>query len=666
MQKNKNKRLFVRIRSQLLILLMVSGISVFGQVPVEISIPGTGRGIAVGADDLNWSYYGYWNTSPGIQFAGQASRTTETNGACTNNADHEVECVSEVPFDENGIVHGGATVYFYYSFTVTVEGDYVAKLNVSGGDHAVDIAKWVGVNNGGDALGMVGVVSKNANHTACEYFELTAHLTPGDHMIRVSAFTNGPQVPAVITVSSLGGDGGNCVPTLTMSSASNVTTPSGVTVTIPLTTTNNVSSTYIWTTAGNSNTTLGGSTHTTSNTPSNTISETITNLTTTPQIVTYTVTPTSISGSCKGQAQIITITINPPVSCQPADFISDIRCYEGRIHSHCVITTPNLQQNDMADWVYGDGNSRLNVQAYESFHHYFNISGEYDVTLTLRQANGCPTTTKTKRIYFDAEPVHTLTANPTTVTVNENVTFNFSAYFPHNLQDIYTMTLNYGDGSPTTAPLTSPVSKAFAAPGTYTVTLKARRLNNSECEVENQVTITVVDCQVGCDPIECKDCIGSFAPEPGEYILSAWVQQANSEQEVTFDGPVISLVFATGGTTNGTEGPFIPKGPIIDGWQRIDAKFTVPSTSSDVYVKLINTSSKDIFFDDLRIHPLKASMKSFVYDPVSMRLMAELDENNYATFYEYDEEGALIRVKKETERGVKTIKETGNNTRKKP
>jgi hypothetical protein len=54
-------------------------------------------------------------------------------------------------------------------------------------------------------------------------------------------------------------------------------------------------------------------------------------------------------------------------------------------------------------------------------------------------------------------------------------------------------------------------------------------------------------------------------------------------------------------------------------------------------------------------------MKSFVYDPNTFRLMAELDANNYATFYEYDEEGGLVRVKKETERGVMTIKESRNN-----
>jgi hypothetical protein len=44
--------------------------------------------------------------------------------------------------------------------------------------------------------------------------------------------------------------------------------------------------------------------------------------------------------------------------------------------------------------------------------------------------------------------------------------------------------------------------------------------------------------------------------------------------------------------------------------------------------------------------------------------MAELDENGFATFYEYDDEGSLIRVKKETERGVVTLKETRSSYKK--
>jgi YD repeat-containing protein len=51
-------------------------------------------------------------------------------------------------------------------------------------------------------------------------------------------------------------------------------------------------------------------------------------------------------------------------------------------------------------------------------------------------------------------------------------------------------------------------------------------------------------------------------------------------------------------------------------------------------------------------------MKSFIYDPITLRFTAELDENNFATFYDYDEQGQLIRIRKETDRGIMTIKES--------
>ncbi|MNT78232.1 hypothetical protein D3C72_2174470 [compost metagenome] len=51
-------------------------------------------------------------------------------------------------------------------------------------------------------------------------------------------------------------------------------------------------------------------------------------------------------------------------------------------------------------------------------------------------------------------------------------------------------------------------------------------------------------------------------------------------------------------------------------------------------------------------------MKSFVYDPLTLRLFAQLDENNYATFYEYDAEGKLVRTKKETDKGILTLSES--------
>jgi hypothetical protein len=68
------------------------------------------------------------------------------------------------------------------------------------------------------------------------------------------------------------------------------------------------------------------------------------------------------------------------------------------------------------------------------------------------------------------------------------------------------------------------------------------------------------------------------------------------------------------------------------------------------------------YLDDLRMYPVDGTMKSFVYDDTYQRLQAELDENNYATFYDYDHEGNLIRVRKETERGILTLQESYKHT----
>ncbi|WP_298320825.1 immunoglobulin domain-containing protein [uncultured Aquimarina sp.] len=109
---------------------------------------------------------------------------------------------------------------------------------------------------------------------------------------------------------------------------------------------------------------------------------------------------------------------------------------------------------------------------------------------------------------------------------------------------------------------------------------------------------------------------------------------------------------------------FTPKGALIDGWQRVSADFVIPLDAINMTISLESNirqgspESLNVYFDDIRIHPFEGNMKTFVYDPITQRLQAELDENNYATFYEYDQEGGLIRVKKETERGVYTIQET--------
>ena len=119
-----------------------------------------------------------------------------------------------------------------------------------------------------------------------------------------------------------------------------------------------------------------------------------------------------------------------------------------------------------------------------------------------------------------------------------------------------------------------------------------------------------------------------------------------------------------------TDFTFYTSGEIIDGWQRIVGDFVVPQGAQKIILKLYNTTNNSgsgvpQYFDDIRIHPFNANMKSYVYDPLTLLLSAELDDNNYATFYEYDKEGQLIRIKKETERGIMTIQESRSNNPKK-
>lgn len=161
----------------------------------------------------------------------------------------------------------------------------------------------------------------------------------------------------------------------------------------------------------------------------------------------------------------------------------------------------------------------------------------------------------------------------------------------------------------------------------------------------------------------CEDCIGSFAPIPGEkYVLSAWVKEDASPADIqSYVNAYIEILF-TGAGPNPSA--VYASGKIIDGWQRIYLEFTIPSDADLITIKLA-TGSGTAFFDDIRIYPLNASIKSYVYDPISLKLVAELDENNYATFYEYDQEGTLIRTKKETERGVVTITENRQSNPKK-
>ncbi|MBP5664256.1 MAG: hypothetical protein J6X16_08305 [Bacteroidales bacterium] len=140
-----------------------------------------------------------------------------------------------------------------------------------------------------------------------------------------------------------------------------------------------------------------------------------------------------------------------------------------------------------------------------------------------------------------------------------------------------------------------------------------------------------------------------------EYVFSCWVRKDSCN---TLGNLGESFVL----TFNGYPQIFTKEAK-VECWQRVEFTFkaetgvnTIQLRSSDIF--------SDIYVDDIRMAPANATIKSYVYDPQNYRLVAELDENNYATFYNYDEEGVLVQVKKETERGVMTIKTTRQNLKK--
>lgn len=141
-----------------------------------------------------------------------------------------------------------------------------------------------------------------------------------------------------------------------------------------------------------------------------------------------------------------------------------------------------------------------------------------------------------------------------------------------------------------------------------------------------------------------------------KYVLSMWIKPVSTGNQ----GAIASAVQteATVGCPStlaslGLNYPCQIRSGNIEGWYLVSGVIDVTSEMCLMAISLPGGA----FYDDIRILPMDAHMKSYVYDPITFKLIAELDENNFATFYEYDQEGLLIRVKKETEKGIMTISE---------
>jgi PKD repeat protein len=145
-------------------------------------------------------------------------------------------------------------------------------------------------------------------------------------------------------------------------------------------------------------------------------------------------------------------------------------------------------------WDFGDGNSATG----EVVTHVFDASGDYNVTLTVRNGNGTQSRSS-QRVLVDAAnnqpPTAVIGVSPITGTLNTRFNFDGTASFdpdsdpddPNTFRDDdYTWT--FGDGTTAEG---AQVSHVYDAPGEYDVQLIVRDPDNADGSTT--VTVTVAD-----------------------------------------------------------------------------------------------------------------------------------------------------------------------------
>jgi hypothetical protein len=159
---------------------------------------------------------------------------------------------------------------------------------------------------------------------------------------------------------------------------------------------------------------------------------------------------------------------------------------------------------------------------------------------------------------------------------------------------------------------------------------------------------------------------------PGtDYIVQAWVSRENTwipfyQMEGANPDYLLGVkvhYYNAAGTLLSSSDLGVPGGRVIEGWQRIEMRFSPPVGTHKIALALQPGGGEQgrwmtAYFDDVRVQPMVSEMSCHVYDRQDFRLKASLDNFNYASLYRYDEQGNLFVVEKETVDGVRTLQES--------
>lgn len=167
----------------------------------------------------------------------------------------------------------------------------------------------------------------------------------------------------------------------------------------------------------------------------------------------------------------------------------------------------------------------------------------------------------------------------------------------------------------------------------------------------------------------CVNCVNRFAPQgglpiPQKYTISVWFKESAMNASGTYTAVACKL--AMWGNPSSVLAPKAVSA-VVNGWQKFDYELSIPpNAAGSIVVEFENLSGANtLYVDDFRMQVYNATMETYVYDPKSLRLWATLDDRNFATFYEYSNEGVLVRTKRETEKGIVTVQESRTSFKKK-
>ncbi len=135
------------------------------------------------------------------------------------------------------------------------------------------------------------------------------------------------------------------------------------------------------------------------------------------------------------------------------------------------------------------------------------------------------------------------------------------------------------------------------------------------------------------------------------YRASVWVHSSSPS------GCQMTASFTGGASVSVTKSS--TSNIVVGDWilMNLDIIVGASPNDGDELKIILESASGDAYFDDFRLHPVDAIVSSVVYEPKTNRIIATLDENNFATVYKYDAGGRVLEVWKEIENvGLKRLK----------